>query len=203
MLDAALPYIDEIRASASFYFGVPAPVPVIAGQIMQESGFKPDARSPAGALGMLQFMPATAKWAGEAGGFGIAAPLDPKWAIKAGVWYDRFLYDRVRIAADGCNKWLFALSGYNGGEGWVRKRQALSPDPGSWKVTGAINPGITASNQAENAAYPHRIVYVHQPNFQTLGQPVCLAAVAPPPAMVVRPTQPEGLMDRLLKWWKS
>lgn len=202
MIDAALPYVDDIRAAAQFYYGVPAPVPMFAGQIMQESAFKADARSPAGALGILQIMPATASWAAKAGGFGIAAPMDPKWAIKAGIWYDRKLFDAVARYETVCDRHLFGLSGYNGGEKWRMRRQDLSPRPGSWDITHSINPGILDSSQRENALYPHRIIYVHQLNFLTLGPPVCL--VTPPPVVKQNPpAQPDGLMDRIVKWWKS
>lgn len=200
MIDAAIPYVPDIRASAEFFYGIPAPVPMFAGQIMQESAFKYDARSPAGALGILQIMPATAAWAAKAGGFGIAAPLDPKWAIKAGIWYDRKLFDAVARFDTVCDRHLFSLSGYNGGEKWRMRRQDLSPRPGSWEVTSIINPGILASNQKENATYPYRIVYVHQKNFLSLGPPVCLA---PHPPDAKPPTSPGGLMDKLVNWWKS
>ena len=190
MIDAAaLPYLDEIRASSQFYFGVPAPVPVITAQIAQESRFDPDARSPVGAMGIMQFMPGTAKWAAQAGGFGIAAPLDPSWAIKAGVWYDRFLYDRVQAPKTPCDRWLFTLSAYNGGERWVQKRQSLSTDPGSWAATGPINPGITKNNQAENSQYGPRIVYVLQPKFVALGQPVCIRVEPLPIVLIADPVK--------------
>jgi soluble lytic murein transglycosylase-like protein len=172
MLDLP-PYHADIRAAAEFYFGIPAPVPALVAQITQESGFNPKAQSVAGALGLLQFMPATAQWAAIAGGFGIAAPLDPAWAIRAGTWYDRFLYDRVRAPATSCDRWLFAFSAYNGGEGRVRKRQELSPSPGVWAVTGIINPGILPSNQAENERYGPRILFHLQPRFAHLGPLVC------------------------------
>lgn len=172
MIDA-LPYLDDVRASAAFYFGVPAPVPVILAQITQESAWNPNAKSRVGALGLMQFMPATAKWAAQAGGFGIVAPLDPQWAIRAGTWYDRWLYDRVRAPNTTCDRWMFALSAYNGGESRVRQRQALSPDPGSWDVTGTINPGIHPANQAENAHYGPRILMAIQPRYKLFGPLVC------------------------------
>lgn len=172
IIAACLPYEREIRSAGEFYFGVPAPVPIIAAQITQESNWKPDARSPVGAQGLLQFMPATAAWAAQAGGFGIAAPLDPAWSIRAGVWFNRWLYDRVRPWNTDCDRWLFTLSGYNGGEGWVRKRQAMSPDPGSWTKTSPINPGISASNQAENEQYSVRIIF-GQARYAQQGPVVC------------------------------
>jgi soluble lytic murein transglycosylase-like protein len=50
-------------------------------QINQESGFNPRARSGAGALGIAQFMPATAR------GFGVN-PMDPVAALRAAARMD-------------------------------------------------------------------------------------------------------------------
>jgi soluble lytic murein transglycosylase-like protein len=165
-------YRPAIERATSFYFGIPAPVPVIAAQIRQESDWNPSAKSYVGASGLMQFMPATAKWAAEAGGFGLAAPLDPEWAIQAGVWYDRFLYDRVK-GASACDRWAFALSAYNGGLGRVYKRQSLSETPLLWEPTTLINPGISDSNQRENQGYPRAILFKWQPLFKSYGATVC------------------------------
>ena len=167
------PYLPEIRASAEFYFGIPAPVPMILAQITQESGFDPAARSYVGAQGLLQFMPATAKWAAQAGGFGVSNPLDPAWSIKAGTWYDRWLYDRTGYATP-CHKWGAALSSYNGGLGWHNKRKVLAARPDDfWNSVRLVNPGITPSNQSENETYPYKIVFKHQPKYATFGPLVC------------------------------
>jgi Transglycosylase SLT domain/D-alanyl-D-alanine carboxypeptidase len=50
---------------------------LIAAQLLAESGFNPFARSPAGALGVAQFMPATAR------AYGLRDPFDPVAAIDA------------------------------------------------------------------------------------------------------------------------
>ncbi|CAG2132427.1 transglycosylase SLT domain-containing protein [Cupriavidus numazuensis] len=169
---AAHQYRQAIARETAFRFGATGPVPVIAAQIMQESKFNPLARSQVGAQGLMQFMPATATWAGQAGVDGPVQPLNPQWSIRAGVWYDRWLYDRVKTAATECDRWAFVLSSYNGGLGYVYKRQKLSAAPGSWPVTGQINPGIHPANQRENADYPLQILGRWQPLFTTWGRPV-------------------------------
>ncbi len=169
----AVPYLDYIREAAQFYWGIPAPVPVLVAQVEAESAFRPAALSPAGAQGLMQLVPSTARWISTQAGFGIAAPLDPKWNLRAGIWYDRFLYDRVRAPNTKCDRWLFTFASYNGGEGWTQKRQALSPSPGSWTETGGINPGITQANQKENLAYGPKIIYWLQPKSKQLGPVVC------------------------------
>jgi soluble lytic murein transglycosylase-like protein len=171
----ALPdlYLPAIVRSAEFYFGVPAPVPLLVGQMRQESGFDPKAKSKAGAQGLYQFMPATAQWAAKAGGFGLATPFDPEWSIRAAVWYDRHLYDRV-AGATPCDKWAFALSSYNGGLGWVYERQTRSDKPLDWTTTAVINPGINPDNQDQNVDYVIAIVWKWQPQYRTYGKTICL-----------------------------
>ncbi len=171
---AALAYRSTITRETEVRFGIPAPTPVIAAQIMQESQFNPNARSQVGAEGLMQFMPKTAEWAAVAGQLGQAQPTSPAWAIRAGVWYDRWLYDRVRTADTDCDRWNFALSAYNGGLGNVYKRQKMAYRPGSWALTGPINPGITPANQRENEDYSKRILTRWQTIFTDWGRTVCL-----------------------------
>jgi len=121
----------------------------------------------------MQFMPATAEWAAVAGQLGQAQPTSPTWAIRAGVWYDRWLYERVRGDTE-CDRWDFTLSAYNGGLGNVYKRQKLSAQPYSWQATGHLNPGITAANQAQNDDYSTRILIHWQSLFTDWGRTVCL-----------------------------
>lgn len=167
-------YKGYVIREAQFRFGVPAPAPVIAGQIQQESAWNPAAISPVGAQGLMQFMPATSNWAAVAGGFNTVEPFSAAWSIRAGVWYDRWLFDRIRQYKSECDRWQFALSAYNGGLGWVYKRQKLSADPASYAATSVINPGIHPVNQKENSTYAPRIVYRHQPAFRAWGRSVCL-----------------------------
>jgi soluble lytic murein transglycosylase-like protein len=167
-------YRAQITREAQFRFGIPAPVPVIIAQMRQESDCNPLAVSRTGAAGLMQFMPATAQWTATAGAFGTVDPTNPAWAIRAGVWYDRWIYDRIRNAETDCDRWHFTLSSYNGGLGYVYKRQKLSTRAGSWDYTGNINPGILPSNQHENQTYSVKILMKHQPLFKDWGRTVCL-----------------------------
>lgn len=167
-------YRPYVVREAQFRFGVPAPAPVIAGQIQQESAWNPAAISPVGAQGLMQFMPQTSNWSAVAAGFNTVEPFSAAWSIRAGVWYDRWLWDRITQYWTECDRWQFALSAYNGGLGWVYKRQKLSSDPRSFSTTSVINPGIHPANQKENAEYAVRIMRRHQPAFRSWGRSVCL-----------------------------
>jgi hypothetical protein len=91
------------------------------------------------------------------------------------VTYDRWLADRIHISASVCERMAFALSAYNGGLGWVYKRQALAAQQGVAPdvcMGGAcnINPGVSAASQAENAHYPHVILRTFEPLYAATGQ---------------------------------
>ena len=74
--------------------------------ISAESAFNPTAVSHAGAQGLMQLMPATAKR------FGVTDPFDPIANIRGGARYLRWLLDQFQ-------RLDLALAGYNAGENAV------------------------------------------------------------------------------------
>ena len=81
-----------------------------------ESGFDPRAVSPAGAQGIAQLMPATAR------GLGVRDPFDPAQAIPAAA---RLLSGHVRAFGSV----PLALAAYNAGPGAVRRYGGIPPYP--------------------------------------------------------------------------
>lgn len=105
-------YRDPIR-NAEIANGIPAGM--LARLLWQESRYRPDiisgaTRSPVGALGIAQFMPATARDMG-------IDPLDPMQAIPAAA---RYLAQCFKWT--GGNDWAKALAAYNWGAGNVNKK---------------------------------------------------------------------------------
>lgn len=173
---AAKQHRNALTREAKRVWGMQAPVPLFAAQIHQESRWRSNATSPVGAVGLAQFMPKTAEWMEfiePSLTQYIGKSNNPRWAMRALVTYDRWLYDRIK-AANECERIAFALSAYNGGLGWVYKRQYLSSQPSvCLHATCAINPGIHPANQRENQHYPLVIIKQHQPIYASWGREVC------------------------------
>ncbi|HEY2796480.1 MAG TPA: transporter substrate-binding domain-containing protein [Thermoanaerobaculia bacterium] len=105
---------------------------LMAAQGYQESQLRQDAKSPVGAVGVMQVMPAT----GKDLKVGDISQLEPN--IHAGVKYMRFMIDQyfANEPMDKLNKGLFAFAAYNCGPGRLAglRREAAKRglDPNKW-----------------------------------------------------------------------
>ena len=104
------PYIREVART----YGLNPDL--IHAVILAESAYQRHARSPKGAMGLMQLMPQTARR------LGVSDPWDPEQNIRGGAAYLKWLLDRYEGDVE------LAVAAYNAGEGAVdRYGRAIPP----------------------------------------------------------------------------
>jgi soluble lytic murein transglycosylase-like protein len=107
----AVPF-GEIIDSAAARHGVPAQL--VRAVIKVESDFQERARSPQGAMGLMQLMPDTARR------FSVADPYNARQNVEGGIKYLKLLLKRFPTTA-------LALAAYNAGEATVDRFRGIPP----------------------------------------------------------------------------
>mgnify|MGYP001576587264 FL=1 len=165
-----------ILAEWRYAFGIASDEAIPFSQIAQESGWKEDARSRVGALGLSQFMPSTA--AGfqrnvsrlqELCSTPAGCPMDPRWAIRAMTVYDFDEWKWAGFAPTDRDRWAFMLSSYNGGRAALRREQHACGKP--CDQTRWFDHVERVGRRAdwairENREYVRRIIFHHQPIYR-------------------------------------
>jgi hypothetical protein len=110
----------------------------IKAQVWQESRFDPLARSPVGALGLMQLMPATAAE------LDVIDSTDPRQNLRGGVQYLADQYNHLKEIPDPVERMRFALASYNGGRGYInaalarsRQLEGLPENYSAWQRDGS------------------------------------------------------------------
>lgn len=112
-----LPYRSTIYGQAKVNRVDPR---LVAAVIYVESGFRPEAISPKGAIGLMQVMPETGRWVGQQMRMEITPETlrNTEINIQAGTWYLRYLLDLME------QDHILTLAAYNAGwnrtQGWIR-----------------------------------------------------------------------------------
>lgn len=124
--------------------GIANPNALVAGLIMTESGWRTSAKSSAGAIGLTQFMPATAVGVAKRLGVSPFTPTDlnrdRNLAIRFGSYY---ICTRIKDYGGDVTKGLVA---YNGGGGAVTAYEQGYP------VRGTVGYATTVQNRAKGYA---------------------------------------------------
>nr|WP_245913088.1 lytic transglycosylase domain-containing protein [Litoreibacter ponti] len=103
-------YLDDAKAAARRH-GIPQDL--FLALVQQESAWRPGAVSHAGAIGLAQLMPATARKL-------RVNPRDPKQNLEGGARYLKQMYRKF-------GSWRLALAAYNAGPGAVEKHGGIPP----------------------------------------------------------------------------
>jgi len=97
---------------------------LVASLVYQESRFDPTAKSWAGAAGLMQMMPATAK------ALGVTNRSNVEQNLRGGTNYLDKLYNRFENVSDSTERIKLAMASYNCGYGHVRDAQRLAEKRG-------------------------------------------------------------------------
>ncbi len=123
---------------------------LIAAQIYQESHLNPWAKSRAGARGLMQIMPSTAK------SLGVTDLFDPVQNINGGVLHLKNLYD-IYDKATGNDRLLISLAAYNTGQGHIFDARKLAKkkglDPNKWESLEQTLPLLRYRKYYKHAKY--------------------------------------------------
>jgi soluble lytic murein transglycosylase len=99
---------------------------LVTSLIRQESRFEAKIASPAGALGLMQVMPATGDWIAKQTGLEKYSLTNPEDNVKLGTWYLDYTHKEYK------NNALLAVASYNAGPGnvanWIKKYGLRDPD---------------------------------------------------------------------------
>jgi soluble lytic murein transglycosylase-like protein len=107
--------IEPIIKQLASEYGLPPTL--VTSLVQQESGFSPNATSSAGAMGLMQLMPATAA------SLGVTNPYDPVSNLRGGMQYLSGLLKRFNGSVP------LALAAYNAGPGAVELYGGIPPYP--------------------------------------------------------------------------
>ena len=163
-------YRQQLTQIAQSILGLDAPLALFAGQIHQESAWRPDVCSKY-ACGLTQFTADTADWiSSEYRDLAANNRMSPKWAITALVRYDDYLFRRADFAASDFDRWAFALAGYNGGWGWIGRDRKICKgvagcDSTRWFGHVENHTRRAAWAKKENRHYPDVILRRWQPLY--------------------------------------
>lgn len=111
---AAPPDVDPRRIVDSTARKYDIPPEFLHSVVKAESGYRPDAVSPKGAVGLMQLMPGTAREL-------KADPHDPRQNVEAGTQYLAELLRKYKGQSD------LALAAYNAGPGAVARYKGVPP----------------------------------------------------------------------------
>ncbi len=148
------------------FFGVGFDWRYFKAQAVAESNLRPDARSPAGAVGVMQVMPRTFDEIRRKNP-AIAGSVDqPRWNIAAGIWYDRQQFVVWAAERSLIERLKFMFGSYNAGRANILRAQQLALSEGLnatlWKSVAGELSRVTGRRSQETVTYVARVLDIKQ-----------------------------------------
>lgn len=159
-------YDQHFTKYSKRFFGVGFDWHYFKAQAVAESNLREDARSPVGAVGVMQIMPRTFAEI-QRKNPAITGSLDqPRWNIAAGIWYDRQHF--VVWAADRSlvERLKFTFGSYNAGRSSILRAQQFALGEGLnamlWDSVAGELPRVTGRRSQETVVYVARVLDIRQ-----------------------------------------
>lgn len=134
---------------------------LLKAQFWVESNLNPVAISPAGAVGIAQFMPDTWEQATHALQWTHLDRTKPEASIEAGAWYMGYLLRQWYMRRPEVDRYCLALSCYNAGIGHILRCQNLSDGKASYAEIIRHLPAVTGHHSRETLDYVPRIYHAY------------------------------------------
>ena len=148
-LKKILPKYEKYFKKAGEKYNIPWMI--LAAQAYQESHWKPKAKSPAGAAGLMMLTKSTAKL------LKVKNRLNPLSSIEAGAKYFNMMRKKFPKEVEGKNLWAFSLAAYNVGLGHIYDAMTLAKklqkNPYSWKDLKTVLPLLSQKKYYKDLKY--------------------------------------------------
>jgi membrane-bound lytic murein transglycosylase F len=153
-------YDEYFRAYSKRYFGVGFDWKVFKAQALTESNLSPDARSWAGAIGIMQLLPSTFQEIASKNPE-FTSVDDPRWNIAAGISYDRRLWNSWKEIPHNAERLNFVFGSYNAGRSTILRAQEKAKTDSlnhqAWSAIETVAPRVNRWRSAETLEYVRRI----------------------------------------------
>ena len=165
------PYDELFRIFAQIYFSdvpmgdraTPFDWLLLKAQGIAESNLNPKAKSPVGAMGLMQLMPKTSAECARAL-YLPNLPWDPQTNIHFGAFYLKRMWS-IFAAETGMERLRFAFGAYNAGAGNIIKAQQVASQRGlptdTWASIAHCLPSVTGRHAKETIGYVARIERIY------------------------------------------
>ena len=134
-------YDRHFRKYSKRYFGPMFDWSWFKAQAIAESGLNENAKSPAGAIGLMQILPSTFEEISDKQPHYLEVD-SVRWNIAAGIYYDRSLYTKFPKAPEQERLYL-ALASYNAGYGRVLTAFRRAGERDNWESVEPYLPSET------------------------------------------------------------
>ncbi|MEM1190502.1 MAG: transglycosylase SLT domain-containing protein [Pseudomonadota bacterium] len=157
---------SHFRKYSKRFFGIGFDWHYFKAQAIAESNLNPEAKSPVGAIGIMQLMPATFEEVSNKSEFVSGTLEDPRWNIAAGIWYNKYQFDYWQKGRALDERLKFMYGSYNAGRVTLRKaqRQAINRglNPRVWESMHEALPLVTGRRSEETLNYVERIFEIKE-----------------------------------------